>query len=231
VAYRTLLLDLDHTIFDFDASEVAAFDAALTLLGVDHGTTADHLATYQRLNNALWAAAERGEIRSSEIRDLRFELLAAELGVDAGDESLRTVADTFVTGLGAHGDLFPGALDVLEALAQRVEVAIVSNGLGEVVHSRIDRLGIGQLFAAVIVSSEVGASKPAPAIFDAAFAALGHPDHATTLMVGDSLTSDIAGGRAYGIDTCWYNPDRRTPGEHDTFTHQIHNLAELLSIV
>ncbi|APQ96417.1 hypothetical protein CF064_02130 [Clostridium botulinum] len=27
-------------------------------------------------------------------------------------------------------------------------------------------------------------------------------------MVGDSLTSDIQGGINFGIDTCWYNPNK-----------------------
>ncbi len=33
--YTTLLLDLDHTLFDFDASETTASSAALTRYGVD----------------------------------------------------------------------------------------------------------------------------------------------------------------------------------------------------
>ena len=229
--YDTLLVDLDHTIFDFDASEVAAFDAALALLGIESGTTAEHLATYQRVNNALWAAAERGEIQSTEIRNLRFELLAAELGIAAEAEAVLAVADAFVHGLGAHGDLFPGALDVLEHLAPRVDMAIVSNGLGEVVHARLARLGIGRLFRAVVVSSEVGASKPDPKIFDAAFEVLGRPPKCSTLMVGDSLTSDMAGGRGYGIDTCWFNPDRRQPRPTDVFTYEISDLGDLIGIV
>lgn len=231
VAYRTLLVDLDHTIFDFDASEVAAFEGAMELLGVTSGTAAEHLATYQRVNNELWAAAERGEIRSTEIRNRRFQLLAAELGVEAGEDAVTAVADAFVHGLGAHGDLFPGALAVLEELAPKVDMAIVSNGLGEVVHARLQRLGIEHLFRAVIVSSEVGASKPNPKIFDAAFEQLGWPDKRSVLIVGDSLTSDMAGGTAYGIDTCWYNPDHRTPREIDRFTHEIADLNELIPIV
>ena len=85
-------------------------------------------------------------------------------------------------------------------------LAVISNGLGEVVYARLARLGLSDYFDAVVVSSEVGVAKPNPAIFEAAFERLGSPDKATTLMVGDSLTSDIAGGSAFGIDTCWYNP-------------------------
>ena len=76
-----MLFDLDHTIFDFDTSEELAFAEALGVVGIDDA--AAHLATYRRLNNALWAAAERGEIRSNQIRNLRFEQLAGELGLGA----------------------------------------------------------------------------------------------------------------------------------------------------
>ncbi len=33
-------------------------------------------------------------------------------------------------------------------------------------------------------------------------------DKSKVLMVGDSLTSDIQGGINFGIDTCWYNPNK-----------------------
>ena len=34
----------------------------------------------------------------------------------------------------------------------------------------------------------------------------GIADRDRMIMVGDSLSSDIAGGLAYGIATCWFNP-------------------------
>lgn len=228
--YSTLLFDLDHTLFDFDTSEMHAFEAALAMVGLDEHTA--HFPTYQRLNTALWAAAERGEIRSSEIRNVRFAQLCAELGLDADQATVAAMADAFVHGLGAHGDLYPGVRDVLDALIEAgATLAIVSNGLGEVVHARMDRLGIGELFDAVIVSSAVGVSKPHPSIFDAAFDALGKPPRDTALMIGDSLTSDVAGGSAYGVATAWLNRSGIRPGEAAPITHELHDLSELPAIV
>jgi YjjG family noncanonical pyrimidine nucleotidase len=231
--YATVLLDLDHTIFDFDASEQAAFAEALAVIGLHDPTEQlSHFATYDRLNSALWAAAERGEIRSNSIRNVRFELLLEELGFDADAAVAVTMADVFVHGLGAHGDLYPGARQVLDELAERVAVALVSNGLGEVVHARLARLGIDELFDAVVVSSEVGVSKPHPGIFDVAFDRLDTPPKTTAVMVGDSLSSDIAGGAGYGIDTCWYNPDGRPAGgDAPPVTHQIDCLTTLLDLI
>lgn len=227
--YATALLDLDHTIFDFDASEYAAFAAAMRVVGIDeHG---EHFEAYRRINLAMWTAVERGTIRSNDVRNRRFEMLADELRLDVDDLTVVAMADAFVEGLGAFGDLYPGAREVLDALASRVPVALVSNGLGEVVHARLARLGIEEHFATVVVSSEVGAGKPSPAIFDVAFERLGGPAKHTAVMIGDSLSSDIAGGTGYGIATCWYNPHARSSGPHDTFTHEIRDLHELTALI
>jgi 2-haloacid dehalogenase len=227
--YTTVLFDLDHTIFDFDTSEERAFEEALAVVGIDDAVA--HLGAYRRLNNALWAAAERGEIRSSQIRNLRFEQLARELELDVDAATVVMMADAFVNGLGHHGDLYPGARDVLDVLVEGATLAVISNGLGEVVYARMARLELSDYFDAVVVSSEIGVAKPSTAIFDAAFERLGAPDKSQSLMVGDSLSSDIAGGTAFGIDTCWYNPHGRVPAETDRFTHQVAALSELPSIV
>jgi 2-haloacid dehalogenase len=83
----------------------------------------------------------------------------------------------------------------------------------------------------VVISDEVGVSKPDPGIFDIAFEKMGRPVKDDVLIVGDSLTSDMPGGIAYGIDTCWYNPDQRPrPAELD-IRYEIQHLAGLLPIV
>jgi len=57
------------------------------------------------------------------------------------------------------------------------------------------------------------------------------PRKEEVLIVGDSLTSDIKGGNAYGIDACWFNPARlpRTPDV--TIQYEIGRPDELLGIV
>ena len=81
----------------------------------------------------------------------------------------------------SYYELYPGVVEVLDALAPLVSMAMVTNGIGEVQRARIERLGLGPYLDAVVISGEVGVAKPGPAIFDLAFAALGDPDRATTL--------------------------------------------------
>lgn len=224
--YTTVLFDLDHTLLDSAASEASAFESALRGIGIDEPHV--YFVEYDRINRALWAAVERDEILPARVRTLRFEQLLAAIGLDA---DAVTLADAFAAGLGLHGELYPGALEMLEALAEHATLALVTNGLSDVQRTRIDRLGIGQYFDAVIISAEVGASKPSTAIFDIAFEALGTPTKSTALMVGDSLTSDIQGGVNYGIGTCWYNPLCREPDAGSRFDHEIDSLRHLIDVV
>ena len=50
---------------------------------------------------------------------------------------------------------------------------------------------------------------------------MGRPDKEQVLIIGDSLTSDIAGGIAYGIDTCWFNPAGRKADATTLITYEI----------
>ena len=224
--YSTFLIDLDHTLFDSDASESAALRLAMSTAGI---TEADgYTADFRRINLGLWAMVERGEMIPQQVRTLRFEMLVQEAGLDADPQ---TMAEAYVLGLGANGGLYSGALDVLEHLSRHASLSLLTNGLSEVQRSRVERTGIADYFDSVVISAEVGVAKPHTGIFDIAFGQLGSPRKETALMVGDSLSSDIQGGTNYGIATCWYNPYRTPAGPGDNISHEIHALEELHAYV
>ena len=170
----------------------------------------------------------KNELLPTDVRAKRFELLLEEIERD-GD--VDRMADDFVVGFAMHGDLYPGALELLEELSQRVSLGLITNGLSEVQRPRIDRLGIEHYLDAIVVSAEVGVTKPGSAIFDIAFERLGHPPKDEVLMVGDSLSSDIKGGANYGVDTCWYNPNGKTSGPADRITYEITRIDELPALL
>lgn len=224
--YPVVLLDLDHTLFDSDASEAAAFEQTLRAAGVEQ--PADYVNDYRRINLGLWKRVEQGELKPQQVRNMRFEALAEQCGIRA---DAATMADDFVAGLGGNGALYDGAWTLLESLAERAELALVTNGLSEVQRTRIERTGIAPFFSAIIISAEVGTAKPGTDIFDLTFEAMGSPAREDALMVGDSLSSDIQGGVNYGIDTCWYNPHGKPLDNPESVTHEIANLSELTALV
>ena len=223
--YTTLLFDFDHTLIDGHASESAAFDYTLKRAGAND--PADYLAPYVEINTALWAAVESGEITPNDVRSERFAQLIAATDLEADP---RAMGDDFVHGMGANGNLYPGTIETLESLDRVATLALVTNGIGEVQRARIARLGLDHYFNAIVISGEVGVAKPGPEIFDITFEKLGHPDKAKTLMIGDSLSSDMAGGINYGVATCWYaaHSNADTPTNID---HRITALDDLLPIV
>lgn len=220
--YTHLLFDLDHTLLDSHESERLAYSHAMATIGLPDPD--DHFDRYVTINRAMWVAVEAGDLQPSEVRHRRFEQFIADLGVDADPHAM---AEAFVDGLGRFGELYEGAREVLESLAERATLAMVTNGLSEVQRARIERLRLADYFHTVVISSEVGVTKPRREIFDLTFAGLGHPGPETALMIGDSLSSDIAGGRNFGIDTCWYNPLGQPRADDDSATYEIADLVDL----
>lgn len=229
--YTTLLFDLDHTLLDSDASHEAAFRAAMRTLGVE--APADSVQHFERINQALWRRVEQGELSPNDVKVRRFAQLLDELSLD-GDPA--AMGEEFARGLADHGELYPGAREVLDHVAGRARLALVTNGIGSVQRGRIERLGLADYFAAVVISGEVGASKPGTAIFDLTFEQLA-VGRAGSVMIGDNFGSDILGGHNAGIDTVWFNPHGMTTGtanETDAGiapTHVIASLDELRTLV
>jgi YjjG family noncanonical pyrimidine nucleotidase len=223
--YPVLLLDLDHTLIDSDAAEEAAFRHTLRQAGIPNPET--HLATYIEINQRLWGQVERGELRPDNVRHVRFQEFVAATGLPADPE---TMANAYPMALAEESQLFPGARAVLEDLAATAALAMITNGLSDVQRTRIARLELEQYFDAIVISSEIGFTKPGIEIFDEVFSQLGAPARDTALMVGDSLTSDIAGGATYGLDTCWYNPHARQRTSEVSPTFEITDLGQIPGI-
>lgn len=224
--YKWLLFDADGTLFDFDRAEASALCKTLEQFGVPF--TPERLTTYQRINNQLWRALENGLITTGDLKVRRFESFFEELQLDLSPHSFSLA---YLEQLGTCSELIAGAVEILQALHTRYQLAIVTNGLKAVQRSRLARSPIRDYIAEMVVSEEVGASKPDQAIFDAAFERIGRPLKSEALMIGDSLTSDMEGGYRYGVDTCWYNPTNQSQSVDLKITYQIGNLAELANIL
>ncbi|MEM9042507.1 MAG: YjjG family noncanonical pyrimidine nucleotidase [Actinomycetota bacterium] len=225
--WATVLFDLDDTLLDSRSSQAAAYDSTMRSVGLDDPER--HRPTYDRLNRELWRQVEEGVLRPDDVRIRRFEEFCAVVGLDADPEAM---ARTFVGGLIRFGDLLPGASALLDALAGRVRLGLVTNGIGEVQRGRLARLQLDEVFDAVVISGEVAVAKPDPAIFDLTFEQLGvDGSRESTVMVGDSLSSDIAGASAAGIDSIWLTADVGEDRVEPTPTHRVSSLDDVARLV
>ena len=127
-----------------------------------------------------------------------------------------TLAAAFRPQLLAHlPPLSENAACLLDALdAALVPWGIVTNGSASQVH-KVEKLGLANQAACIVISEKVGARKPDPAIFRAGAAGLGiAPSH--ILFVGDHPESDIVGAAQAGMRTAWLRRGREWPAAHVT---------------
>lgn len=78
------------------------------------------------------------------------------------------------------------------------KIGVISNGLAVKQWEKLVRLGMAGMFDAVVVSEELGVSKPDPKIFEKACEEIG-VDCESCIYVGDRLDSDILGANKVGM--------------------------------
>ena len=202
--YDYLLFDADNTLFDFHTSEAYALEKVLSGLGIEFH--AGHVANYRVINHTVWRDFENGKLAKKHLRNRRFELFFKEIGVRA---DVDRISREYLEHLSHTAFLIDGAEDLLEKVSKNHRLVLVTNGLKEVQRPRLSRSTIQHYFESVVVSDEIGHAKPDAAFFDYVFNEIRHPDKSRVLMIGDNINADIRGGLDYGLDSCWYNPDRK----------------------
>lgn len=225
-AYRTILFDADNTLFDFSRAEREAIADTLTYCGI---TPTDMLIhAYSEINDRMWKRLERGEIAKEALREARFEEFCKTFGFVV---DVPQMAKAYVEFLSAKAYLIDGAKEICAALAARYRLYIVTNGIKTVQRRRFSACELKSYFSDIFISEELGFEKPHSGYFEAVAERVPDFTPDTTLIIGDSLTSDMKGGIAAGLDTCWYNPHALENREALPITYEIKALQELTPLL
>lgn len=223
--YRYLLADNDNTLMDFDAAERKALTNALAAYG--HPCDDEVFATYHHINKLLWEALERGETTQAKLKVERFAQLIAHYGWDDIDPA--QLAVTFQNDLATHADLIPGTMDFLRAVKPHMKIALVSNGVSFTQRNRLSVCEFTPLLDAVVISEEIGVSKPNPLMVEKALDILGCTDKREAVFLGDSHSADIAAACNAGIDSIWLT--RKGKGQSDKATYIVESLEEAAEVL
>lgn len=120
---------------------------------------------------------------------------------------------------------FPDAVSTLRALKEKnIRIAVVSN-VATPYKSAFYNLGLDQFVDVAIFSCEVGIAKPDRGIYEAALSSLGI-DGRDTIMIGDSLRSDVVGPSASGIRGILI--DRRKDSSNEDAINSLKGVERLL---
>ena len=224
---KTVFLDLDDTILDFQRGERIAIRKTFSRIGIEPSDKV--IERYIEINLQCWKALERGEMGRSDVLHGRFERLFSELGVDASAPDTQKIYESL---LALEYDFLPGGWELLEEFkkSRKYDLYLATNGIPEVQKPRIRSSGVAPYFKGIFISEEIGYAKPDRRFFEKCFEMIDgfRPDE--TIIVGDSLTSDIKGGINAGIKTCHFNRFNTPYGDIKP-NYKINNLSELIELL
>lgn len=224
--YTTVLIDADETLLDFLKSEREAVSEMLGIFGIS--ADEEIIKKYSEINKSLWKALERGEIEKNVLLYHRFELLSEfyGFGLDA-----KEMAKTYMDILATKGYMLDGALELCKKLQGKVRLYIVTNGVEYIQRGRYKVLGIEKYFDGIFISGLVGYEKPSVEFFNKIVKEIKDFSKDSTIIVGDSLSSDMQGGINFGIDTCWYAPCAEKIPDGMNITYHARTHGEIYDII
>ncbi len=227
MSYDILIFDADNTLLDFDFAEKQAHKNASKIFNLEVNETL--YRTYQKINDSWWKKYEQALFTKDEITVFRFKEYLALINSNV-DPSLFN--QTFLNELSNCTQTISGAYEVLENLKKlNKRIFIATNGITRVQQKRLNTQDFIKFVDGIFVSEEMGYPKPELNFFINAQKKANLTFDKSTLIIGDSLTSDIKGGNNLGVDTCWFNPKNEPLKDGFKVNYIITKLEEIIDIV
>ncbi|GLY30523.1 HAD family hydrolase [Kineosporia sp. NBRC 101731] len=208
---EAVLFDLDGTLLDHESAASAAL-AQTCGLGPDDPALPELLQVWRELEASVFGRFLAGELTFTEQRRVRVAALARHRGLGSWtDEQTDAWFAGYLQAYEAGWRAYDDVAEVVDRLVARgLKLGVVTNGQGDQQRRKLAAIGWDTLTDVVLVSGEVGVSKPDPAIFALACHRLDLPAE-RVLCVGDRLDLDAAAARDAGLTGVWL--DRAGEGE------------------
>ena len=227
MSYDIILFDADDTLFDFYHTGQKSFLRTCKTLGIP--AEEKDYDIYSDINQKRWDLYSLGKISRHDVVIGRFEEYAKVKNISFDIEKFY---DIYEHNLAETSILMPETPALLEELKQRGKRCfLITNGLKAVQRGRLALSGIEHYFENVFISDEMGVTKPQKEYYDLVEKGIPNFDKEKTLIVGDSLVSDIPLGNNNGIDTCLINRSGKKIESEVPYVYEIENLKELYKFV
>ena len=205
--YKAIFIDIDDTLLDYIPCCREAFDAAMRNLTPSleerEGERLFHL--FFEISGRLFSEAKHGKYTIAEVMDLYPKEFIAAIGYP--ESAVDPFKHAFRAAWGETHILVPEAKEMLDILRDKgYRLFAASNSFGHLQRRRLERAGILPYFEDTYISMDIGYDKPDIRFFQEALRRCGlQPNE--VLMIGDSMTTDILGAQAAGIEALFF--DRR----------------------
>lgn len=226
---KAVFIDIDNTLLDFDEYVRNTMETGFRHFGLKPYEPYMY-DVFIRENGRLWHRIEQGKLTFQELEKVRWNIIFGKLGIEFDGPVFEKY---FRAALNESAIPVDGAYEMLEALQRKgCMICAASNGPYEQQLRRLEIADMLRYFDHIFISEKIGVSKPSKDFFEHAFSVINSSREERimpheTVMIGDSLTSDIAGGRQYGMQTCWYMRDKvkEIPADADQAVSDLRDVA------
>lgn len=225
--YEIILWDVDQTLLDFLKSEDYALRHTFSQFGKE--IDSETVSLYSAINESYWKRLEKGEISKQEVLHGRFRTLFEQLSIL--DIQIEDFASVYQKALGSVYFYRDDSYRLCKELSKEYRQYVVTNGVSQTQQNKLKLSGFDQVMDDIFVSDEIGCPKPYKEFFENCFEKIPDFKREKTIIVGDSLSSDMLGGNRAKIACCWYNPEEKERPDDIRIDYEIKNLWDIKKIL
>ena len=202
--YKAIFIDIDDTLLDYIPCCREAFDHAINRINPSNLSNEDELfELFFAISGRLFSEAKHGQHTIAEVMELYPKEFIATIGYP--ESAVDPFKHAFRAAWGKTHTLVPEAKQMLENLrAKGYRLFAASNSFGHLQRSRLEQAGILNYFEDTYISMDIGYDKPDIRFYQSALKRCGlEPQE--VLMIGDSMTTDVLGAQAAGMDALFFD--------------------------
>lgn len=229
---KAAFLDIDNTILDFDEYVRQTMKSGFSHFNLN--PYEDYMFNiFNEENNKLWHQIEKGELTFEELRKNRWNIIFSKIGICFDGTIFEKY---FREALMDSAIVINGAEEMLIALRKKnIIICAASNGPYNQQLHRLEIAGLKKYFDYFFISEKLGCSKPSSEFFIKAFSEINLKGKIDInlrecIILGDSLTSDIAGGKMAGMKACYYNYGNKEIEDNELIDYVCNDLREFVNL-
>ena len=255
---KAVLIDVDNTMLDFDACVKAALRDGFAHFGLP--TYEESMfPVFTRVNNGLWHRLELGELTREELLAIRFDrvfealeirfdgvtfeeyfrqyLFDSAIHVEGAMELLKYLSERYLLGVASNGPYeqqihrlkISGMFPYLDHCFVSEQVAAEKPSQDFFDYCMQVMKGLRHEAACLGGKRFVGHSSEEN--FETKARILEDLQPQDVMMIGDSLTADMAGAVTYGMKTCWYDPKKKGLPEAMAVDYVVTALSQICEVL
>ena len=233
--YKYLIFDVDDTLLDFYPAFSTAQRNIAEKLGIE--PSKEYLETDEKCGWKAWAECRLDKTDEKDVQEnyhayyyqyLRkhFEYLLETYGKVCDVQEL---VDCYLKSISSSKVMKePDTLSIYVKLSKKYQLVLATNGIERVQKERLSDF-LPYTYR-LYISEKIGFIKPTEDFYNYIMSNL-KCSLDECLMIGDSITNDMIGAKAIGMDVCYYNANGKKKPENVSVDYEINSIHDLVPIL